>query len=222
MFAELYTENQDLRKAVKELSESKVKKANAMLQDEVSVLSQENHKLKDMVRDAEAKASPLIVRRTLAATNSGPGSGNSSPGSPRTSFISPDKDDNLMKMTKQFLDDLTSLELKDEQKKRNERKSKDEHRRNSSTDGENNNNDKDKMQAQNVTDNNSKLDGYENSQNDQSQNSNVPKLSVTDKTVTSGNRGSVSSLSSVSLSSAPQSPSSTIPRLSIDLEEQYV
>lgn len=103
----LYTENQDLRKAVKDLSKSTLKREIEMLKDEVAVLQDENRKLKDMVRDAEARASPLVVRRTVSVFASSP-PGGSCPSSPRSA----PKDDNLMKLTKEFLDDLTSLELR--------------------------------------------------------------------------------------------------------------
>nr|KAG5693939.1 hypothetical protein BaRGS_008208 [Batillaria attramentaria] len=56
---QLYRENEDLKKTVKALNKSNVQKENSMLKDEVSVLTDENRKLKEMVRDAEAQCSPL-------------------------------------------------------------------------------------------------------------------------------------------------------------------
>ena len=78
---------------VRELSKSNLQKENQMLKDELSVLKDENSKLKDMVRDAEARCSPLVPRKVPPTARS--------------------KDDNLSKLTKEFLDELSSLELRE-------------------------------------------------------------------------------------------------------------
>lgn len=103
---QLYTENQDLKKEVQELNKSNVQKENRMLKDEVSVLKDENAKLKDMVRDAEAQCSPLLQRREVTPAAASPLS--ASPVAPPRHK----KDDNLSKLTKEFLDELSSLERK--------------------------------------------------------------------------------------------------------------
>ncbi|KAL8615234.1 hypothetical protein ACOMHN_050275 [Nucella lapillus] len=94
---QLYTDNEDLKKIVKGLQKSSVKKENEMLQDEVHVLTQENRKLKDMVRDAEAKCPPFMQRKPPAAP------------------VGPRKGDDLAKLRKEFLEELTSLELSQRQ-----------------------------------------------------------------------------------------------------------
>ena len=91
--AELYTEKEDLAKLVKELNKSNVQKENEMLKNEVTLLTHENSKLKDMVREAEARSSPQTPCKTAPAAQS--------------------KDDNLSKLTKEFLDELSSLEVRE-------------------------------------------------------------------------------------------------------------
>ena len=91
--AELYTEKEDLAKLVKELNKSNVQKENEMLKNEVTLLTHENSKLKDMVREAEARSSPQTPGKTAPAAQS--------------------KDDNLSKLTKEFLDELSSLEVRE-------------------------------------------------------------------------------------------------------------
>ncbi|KAK7479468.1 hypothetical protein BaRGS_00029284 [Batillaria attramentaria] len=99
----LYRENEDLKKTVKALNKSNVQKENSMLKDEVSVLTDENRKLKEMVRDAEAQCSPLVQRREASSASA------AAPVAPPRHK----RDDNLSKLTKEFLDELSSLELKE-------------------------------------------------------------------------------------------------------------
>ena len=78
---------------MKELNKSNVQKENEMLKNKVSVLTHENSKLKDMVRDAEARSSPQMQRKCSPTSRS--------------------KDDDLTKLTKEFLDELSSLEVRE-------------------------------------------------------------------------------------------------------------
>ncbi|XP_076463901.1 uncharacterized protein LOC143296041 [Babylonia areolata] len=129
---QLYTENEDLKKALQTATTSTtsaqktsgtgtgtlLQKENQRLKDEVSMLSQENSKLKDMVRHAEAMASPVPPRKEALGP---PGEASarraeaqSSPPLAATAGESRrEKDDNLSKLTKEFLDELTSLELRE-------------------------------------------------------------------------------------------------------------
>eukprot|EP00916_Digyalum_oweni_P018242 GHVL01030623.1.p1 GENE.GHVL01030623.1~~GHVL01030623.1.p1 ORF type:complete len:310 (+),score=44.69 GHVL01030623.1:66-995(+) len=102
---QLYTENEDLKKAVNDLKKSNVQKENNMLKDEVSVLTDENSKLKDMLREAEALSSPRVPPPRRKDTPA--------PAAPARLPSTKEKDDNLSKLTKEFLDELTSLELRE-------------------------------------------------------------------------------------------------------------
>ncbi|PVD25399.1 hypothetical protein C0Q70_13055 [Pomacea canaliculata] len=85
--------NEDLKKAVELLGRSSLAREKDSLLHELQVLQAENSKLKDMLRDAEA--TPL--RRHPAPP-------------PAT-----DKDDNLATLTREFLQELASLDTKERQ-----------------------------------------------------------------------------------------------------------
>lgn len=82
----LFRENEDLKKASQEANKSLVVKENQMLKDELSVLQAENKTLKDMIRKVETESPSLLANEV--------------------------KDDNLSKLTKEFLDELSLLEKK--------------------------------------------------------------------------------------------------------------
>ena len=84
-----------------------------MLKDEVSVLTDENSKLKDMVRDAEARTTSPALAPAAPPPPPPPSPHRKDCDSPAAVAARSAKDDNLSKLTREFLDELSSLELRE-------------------------------------------------------------------------------------------------------------